>query len=125
MTVLGEIVRENRKRLGLTGRALSDKLGVDFTYISKIENDVCIPSDRILYDLALLFELNPNKLFVAAGKYDTLLERAIIKNPWVVGLVDELGRHTLRGKCVTDMFDVILWHIMMEEQLGGRNESSS
>jgi DNA-binding XRE family transcriptional regulator len=48
------LVREARKRLGLTQRELAEKIGVNYTYISKIENGHSRPSRPVLAALAEL-----------------------------------------------------------------------
>lgn len=45
---LGSIIKTHRKNLGLTSDALAKKVGIDRTYISKIENYNLIPSWEIL-----------------------------------------------------------------------------
>ena len=59
MTTGGEKIRELRKAKGLTLRDLAEKLGIDFTYLSKIENmtpddkgNPTVPSDRLLASIA-------------------------------------------------------------------------
>ncbi len=55
----GALVREARKKLGLTQRQLADRLGVDYTYISKIENGRNAPSKPVLRRLAQLMAGEP------------------------------------------------------------------
>ena len=43
----GSVVRAMRKNAGLTQRRLAELCGVDFTYISKIETDGCVPSHEL------------------------------------------------------------------------------
>lgn len=52
-----DLVRTARKQLGLTQRALAEKLGVDYTYISKIENGHSRPSKPVLAALAELLRV--------------------------------------------------------------------
>lgn len=67
---LGTMLRQGRKDAGLTQREMADVLGVDFTYVSKIENDRVgfPPSDRVLTTWAVRCGLDPDAVFVAAGK---------------------------------------------------------
>lgn len=48
------LVRGARSRLGLTQRALAERLGVDHTYLSKIENGHMAPSRALLTRLSRL-----------------------------------------------------------------------
>jgi ribosome-binding protein aMBF1 (putative translation factor) len=48
----GSLVLQARKSLGLTQRDLADKLGLNFTYISKIENGHIAASKKVLTGIA-------------------------------------------------------------------------
>jgi DNA-binding XRE family transcriptional regulator len=48
------LIRQARQRLGLTQREFAEKLGVDFTYISKIENERVPASKPLLRNLLTL-----------------------------------------------------------------------
>lgn len=63
---LGEAVRYKRSALGLTQRKLGAKLGIDVTYVSKIENDVVTPATRLIRDLEVILELPIGTLFLLA-----------------------------------------------------------
>lgn len=54
---LGEKIRELRTDRGVTQRDLADALGVDHTYISKIENSAAIPGPLIVRGLAQIFDM--------------------------------------------------------------------
>ena len=59
----GETVRQLRHAKQLTLRALADRVGVGFTYISKIENhkleDGHGPSEKLIHKLAVELDANP------------------------------------------------------------------
>lgn len=78
----GEFVREKRLERGLTQRGLASALGVDFTYISKIETGSTmglLPSARLLADMADVLGVHTDEMMNRAGKIDTrkLMELAI------------------------------------------------
>ncbi|TET67120.1 MAG: XRE family transcriptional regulator, partial [Dehalococcoidia bacterium] len=51
--VFGARLRELRILAGLTQRELAEKIGVDFSYLSKIENGVLPPpSEKVILRLA-------------------------------------------------------------------------
>lgn len=50
----GSLVKAARKSLGLSQRAFAEKLGVDHTYISKIENGHQVPGKPVLRHIAQL-----------------------------------------------------------------------
>ena len=71
--VFGERLRELRKERGLTQRALAQTIGLDFTYLSKIECGVAsilsyIESELIAH--RLIFEANDVPLVGEKSKID-------------------------------------------------------
>ncbi len=69
-TGFGTKLRELRQAKGLTLRALAEAAGVDFTYLSKIENDRVehLPSADTIRDLAQALEVDAMKLLQLANK---------------------------------------------------------
>ncbi|MGB5772761.1 MAG: helix-turn-helix transcriptional regulator [Crocosphaera sp.] len=66
----GQLIRQRRKDKGYSQRELSEKLGIDFTYLSKLENDRAkySPKEDIIRDLAAYLELEAEELIFLAGK---------------------------------------------------------
>jgi transcriptional regulator with XRE-family HTH domain len=66
----GERLRELRKERGLTLRALAELVGVDFTYLSKIENDKAgyLPGADTIRALAEALKADPLELLELVGK---------------------------------------------------------
>lgn len=48
----GQLVRMYREWRNLSLRDLADKTGLDFTYLSKIENDHEVPSEESIQDIS-------------------------------------------------------------------------
>lgn len=72
MPTFGERIRERRKACGLTQREFAEQLGIDFTYVSKIENgriDVP-PSEQLITRMAALLGVDADELLVLAGQFD-------------------------------------------------------
>lgn len=67
---LGERVKDLRHQRGLTQRGLAERIGVDFTYVSKIENDRLehTPSIKTLQDLARELDVDELELMDLADK---------------------------------------------------------
>ncbi|MFC2021850.1 helix-turn-helix domain-containing protein [Chloroflexota bacterium] len=62
-------LRELRKRAGLSQRELADKVGVNFTYLSKIESGVMPPpSEEVILKLAEVLNTDRDELMALAGK---------------------------------------------------------
>lgn len=77
----GQALRQLRQKAGVTQRELATSIGVDFSYISKIENDRMPPpaADTIVTICKTLNE-PPEQLLALVGKIPTDVEEAIAKN---------------------------------------------
>jgi len=85
----GQKLRELRKSKGLTQRELADKVGVSFTYLSKIENGAMQPPrGKTIIALANALDTNPDELFGLAKKVPSQLLEHI--NPEVIKLIRAL-----------------------------------
>src|SRR6266571_8374544 len=69
-TTFGQKLRELRQEKGMTLRALADAAGVDFTYLSKIENDKVgyLPGAETIRDLAKALGVDAIELLELANK---------------------------------------------------------
>ncbi len=85
---LGNRLRELRKAKQLTLRQLASKVGVGFTYLSKIENhkleDGHCPSENLLQKLAVELDANEDELLILAEKIPHLLRRRLAEHPDVL-----------------------------------------
>lgn len=63
----GELLRSDRKNSGLSQRELAKKVGVDFTYISKIENGKLEPSLATAGVIAMLLQVGFESHATALG----------------------------------------------------------
>ncbi len=64
----GAQLRELRKRAGLTLRELAEKVNVNFTYLSKIENGALPPpSEKVIRHLAEVLNYDKDELLTLAG----------------------------------------------------------
>ena len=68
----GKTVKRLRKQHRITQRQLAELLEVNFTYISKIENDRldAPPSEKLIRKTAQVLETDPEELLELAGKID-------------------------------------------------------
>lgn len=65
----GEYIREKRKEKRVSLRKLAGQLGINFTYLSKIENnELAPPSEKKILALAEALELDADYLFHLADK---------------------------------------------------------
>lgn len=81
----GEKVRHLRKAKGLTQRDLADRVKVNFTYISKIENGKLdfgeYPSDDLIRKLARVLGADADEMFLLAEKIPEPIKRRVIQRP--------------------------------------------
>ncbi len=56
---LGEILRKNRKAKNITSETLAEEVGVNRTYLSKIENNLKIPSQVAYQRIDAILKLGP------------------------------------------------------------------
>jgi PAS domain S-box-containing protein len=74
----GERLRDLRKHKGLTQNQLADKVGVSFTYISKLETGALPPPrERTIVALARVLDTEPDELFGLAEKIPRDLLRKV------------------------------------------------
>lgn len=57
------IIREGRKRAGLTQQELADKLGITTGAVSNYENGVSFPKAEIAFGLCDIPDITPRELF--------------------------------------------------------------
>lgn len=79
-TTLGDVIWNARRKKGISQRELADLLNLDFTYVSKIENDNSEypPSEREIAGLAKVLELNEDELLLMAGRVPKKYQRMVI-----------------------------------------------
>ncbi len=64
----GDQLRELRKKAGLTLRELAERVNVNFTYLSKIENSALPPpSEKVIRRLAEILDFDKDELLALAG----------------------------------------------------------
>lgn len=66
----GKLIRKARKEKGLSQRELAKLVGVNYTYLSKLENDHAgtPPSEEVIEKLANHLELDAEELQYLAGR---------------------------------------------------------
>ena len=74
----GEVLRELRRSRGISQRQLATKSGMDFSYISKIENGrLPPPSADTVMKISNALEVAPDQLLALTGKLPTEVINAI------------------------------------------------
>lgn len=80
-----EKLRTMRLAKNMSQRTLAAKVGVDFTYLSKIENEKLnfgdYPSEELIKKLAAALEADPNELLLLAQKIPPIIRRRVFERP--------------------------------------------
>jgi HTH-type transcriptional regulator, competence development regulator len=81
----GERVRELRKAKDLTLREVAAKVGINFTYLSKIENGKLdfsdFPSEKLIRKLAKVLGAEEEELLLLAQKVPDSIKQQVMKRP--------------------------------------------
>ena len=75
----GAFLKSLRMERKVTQRELADKVGVDFTYISKMENGRLenSPSEKTISEIARVLEIDANELILLANKVPAAIRETI------------------------------------------------
>lgn len=88
----GARLRELRKGKGISQRDLADSVGVDFTYLSKLENErLPAPSATVIAALAEALDADADELAVLAGKIPADLVDVLRQNPGAIKMFRSLA----------------------------------
>jgi HTH-type transcriptional regulator, competence development regulator len=88
----GKRLRELRKDRGLSQRGLADRAGIDFTYLSKIENGrMEPPSEEVIRCVAEELGADADELIVLADKFPSDLAQQLKTPERVKALRRELA----------------------------------
>ena len=67
--IMGNRIKEVRKRRGLTQLGLADKLGVDYKYVSRLETGYSTPSFSMLEKLSDALNTELSEFFIREDNY--------------------------------------------------------
>jgi PAS domain S-box-containing protein len=74
----GQYIRQLRRAKGLSQRELAEKVGIDYTYLNKIEADKRPPpSEKTILGLAHVLDVDEYGLFVVAKKIPSYLQERV------------------------------------------------
>lgn len=74
----GYALRELRRGAKLSQRELANRIGVDFSYISKIENErLPPPSADTIVEICRILEVKPEELLALTGKIPSNVQKTL------------------------------------------------
>ncbi len=92
----GQVLKEIRRNKDVTQRQLAIAVGVDFSYISKIENDrMPPPAADTIVKICDVLSVPPDDLLAMTGKMPTLIKEAISEKPAAQQFLREAQTMTL------------------------------
>jgi len=85
VTTIGQRIREIRKSRNLTQRELADRVGINFTYLSRVENDRLddeqTPREETLQRIARALDADPDELLLLARRIPDAYRDRILSRP--------------------------------------------
>lgn len=103
----GQYLRELRKQKKISQRDLATQVGVDFTYLSKIEGGrLAPPSEDVIRRLAQVLDANEDELINLAGKVPKDLKAVLEESPQAVELLRVLSERKLPNDIYRQMLDL-------------------
>ena len=92
----GQTLKEIRRSKDITQRQLATAVGVDFSYISKIENDrMPPPAADTIVKICEVLDVPPDDLLAMTGKMPTPIKEAISEKPAAQQFLREAQNMTL------------------------------
>jgi transcriptional regulator with XRE-family HTH domain len=77
----GDILRQLRRESGVGIKKLAPELGVNYSYLSKLETDSITPSAGMVQRVAAYFNYDSDRLLLAAGKVPEEILQILRENP--------------------------------------------
>ena len=103
----GQRLRNLRKQKNLSQRDLAARVGIDFTYLSKIEGGRSDPpSEVIIRRIAQVLEADEDELINLAGKVPKDLKAVLEESPQAVELLRVLSERKLPEETYRKMLDL-------------------
>lgn len=108
IVTFGKQIRSLRLQKKMAQRDLAELVKIDFTYLSKIENDkVPPPSEEVISKLAKELNASKEELMTLAAKVDNdELREAVARDPRIGVLFRKLQSRELTDEQVSRMIDI-------------------
>jgi HTH-type transcriptional regulator, competence development regulator len=95
----GEQIRALRKAKGWSLRDLAERVGVGFTYLSRVENERLnfgdYPSDALIHRLADALDADEDELLILAERVPEHIRNRVLERPDVFGVLAQCDDKTL------------------------------
>jgi HTH-type transcriptional regulator, competence development regulator len=95
----GQILKELRRNKNISQRELADKVSVDFSYISKLENDrLAPPSAETIIRISNVLEIPSEVLLSHSGKVSDEMKGTISSSPEALMFMNEAKNMNLQAQ---------------------------
>jgi transcriptional regulator with XRE-family HTH domain len=105
----GQRIKELRKAKGLGQRAVAAQVGINFTYLSKIENDkvdfAAFPSEETIRKLAKVLDGDVDELLLMAEKIPDHIRKRVLEKPEAFRMIAKLDDKSLDKLVKTMKFE--------------------
>ncbi len=82
MASFGDLLRTVRRNAGISQRELASRVRLDFSYISKLENDrIPPPAAETIVEICKALELPPEAMLAASGKLTPGIQASVGSSP--------------------------------------------
>lgn len=77
----GVLLKRLRKRKGISIKKLAPELNINYTYLSKLENDRLYPSEEVIKRVGEYFDYDTDELLISANKIPKDIIEILQNNP--------------------------------------------
>lgn len=92
----GQALKELRRSKEVSQRELADRVGVDFSYISKIENNrMPPPAADTIERICRALDVSADDLLAMSGKVPSSIKKALDESPEAIGFMREASEMEL------------------------------
>ncbi len=99
MSTVGARIRQIRKDRNLTQRELADRVGINFTYLSRVENDRLdadqTPREETLQKIAKALDADADELLLLARRIPDAFRNRILSKPGIFRRILKLSDRDL------------------------------
>src|SRR5689334_5733917 len=93
MASFGSILRQTRQKAGISQRELAARIGLDFSYISKVENDrLPPPAADTIVAICRALNIDPDELLTLVGKLPRGVQKMMGTNRAALAFLREAQR---------------------------------
>lgn len=94
----GQILKELRRNKNISQRELADRVGVDFSYISKVENDrLAPPAAETIIKISNILDIPSEVLLSHSGKVSDEMRDTMSSSPEALMFMNEVKNMNLQA----------------------------